>query len=113
MQKIILSWGRVIPQIVKNIRDGVIYAAGGAVAFSQLLAPKFSIPVEDFCMWCGIIILGAKVFAKFFGISEEEAVKNVGKAVKEANRVTDNDTEVTAVVMTKNDEGKVDGEVIS
>jgi hypothetical protein len=89
-----ISWFKTIPQVVKNVRDTIIYAAGGALAFGTFLAPKMGVTPEDFMQICGLVILGSKVVAKFFGVSEEEAVKNVVKAVEEVKKVAKTDSDV-------------------
>ena len=89
-----ISWFKTIPQVVKNIRDTIIYAAGGALAFGSYIAPKLDVSSDDFMSICGLTILGSKVVAKFFGVSEDEAVKNVVKAVEEVKKVSKTDSDV-------------------
>ena len=89
-----ISLWRAVPQIIKNVRDTIIYAAGGALAFGSFLAPRLGLTSDDFMQVMGLIILGSKVVARFFGVSEDEAVKNVVKAVEEVKKVAKTDTDV-------------------
>ena len=84
------SLKKTTPQIVKNIRDSIIYAIAGCLAFAPILAPRFHVDGIDFAMWNGFIIFIVKVVAKFFGVSDEEAVKNVMDAVDEVKEVKNN-----------------------
>ena len=74
---------KTTPQIIKNIRDSILYFLIGALAFANLFAPKLHITGEDYAMWIGFIMLAVKSISKFFGINEDEAVKNVMDSVSE------------------------------
>lgn len=89
MSKIIFSFGRAIPQVVKNIRDTWIYAAAGALTFSSFIAPKLNLTIDDYGTWIGISIFAVKVVAKFCGVSEDEAVANVMKSVKQVKDIAE------------------------
>lgn len=82
------SLKKTTPQIVKNIRDSIIYAIAGCLAFTSILAPKLGMDGTDFATWNGFIIFGVKVIAKFFGVNDEEAVQNVMDAVQEVKETT-------------------------
>lgn len=77
------------PQRIKDIRDAIIYFFIGCLAFANLFAPKLNLTGEDYAMWIGFIMLVVKFVAKLFGVGEDEAVKNVVQAVKEAKEKTD------------------------
>ncbi len=79
-----LSLKKAIPEIVKNIRDGIMYLLAGVLPFSSLVAPKLGMSIEDFAGWCGFGIVAVKMFAKFFGVGETEAQENIVKAIKDA-----------------------------
>ncbi len=79
---------KTTPQIIKNIRDSILYFLIGALAFANLFAPKLHITGEDYAMWIGFIMLAVKSISKFFGINEDEAVKNVMDSVEEVKTGT-------------------------
>ena len=79
---------KTTPQIIKNIRDSILYFLIGALAFANLFAPKLHITGEDYAMWIGFIMLAVKSISKFFGINENEAVQNVMDSVEEVKTGT-------------------------
>jgi len=79
---------KTTPQIIKNIRDSILYFLIGALAFANLFAPKLHITGEDYAMWIGFIMLAVKSISKFFGINEDEAVQNVMDSVEEVKTGT-------------------------
>jgi len=66
-----LSWTNEIPQVIKNIRDTLIYFLMGCLAFAPLFAPRLHISGEDYAMWTGFIMLAIRAFAKLFGIPDD------------------------------------------
>lgn len=78
----VTQWSKTLPPIVKNIKAAATYFLAGVVAFTPILAPKFSLSAEDFAMWCGLGILSVNGFAKLFGVSDEEAVEDYKERIK-------------------------------
>lgn len=74
------SFQKPTPQLIKNVRDTLIGFLSGCLAFANLFASKLGMTGEDYAMWIGFIIIALKAGAKFFGVSEDEAVKNAVKA---------------------------------
>ena len=66
-----LSWKNEIPQVIKNIRDTLIYFLMGCLAFAPLFAPRLHISGEDYAMWIGFIMLAIRAIAKLFGIPDD------------------------------------------
>lgn len=66
-----LSWKNEIPQVIKNIRDTLIYFLMGCLTFAPLLAPRLHLSGEDYAMWIGFIMLAIRAFAKLFGIPDD------------------------------------------
>jgi len=79
---------KTTPQIVKNIRYTLLYFFMGCLAFANLFASKLHMTGEDYAMWIGFVMLAIKSMSKFFGINEDEAVKNVMDAVQEVKEET-------------------------
>ena len=77
---------KTTPQIVKNVRDTLLYFLMGSLAFAPIFAPKLKMSGEDYAMWIGFSMLAIKSVAKFFGINDDEAVQNVVEAIKEVDK---------------------------
>lgn len=75
------------PQRIKNVRDTLIYFLIGCLAFANLFAPKLDITGEDYAMYIGFLMLVIRALAKLFGVSEDEAVKNVVDAVEQVKEI--------------------------
>lgn len=72
MQNVTISWGREIPRIVKQIRDGIIYFLGACLPFAAVLSARLHVTIEEFSAFCGFGIVGAKFIAKLFGVPEDD-----------------------------------------
>lgn len=75
---------KTTPQIIKDIRDALLYFFIGCLAFANLFAPMLNITGEHYAMWIGFIMLVIKAGARLFGVTDDEAEKNVQKAINEA-----------------------------
>ncbi len=77
------------PQVVKNIRDTLLYAISGSLVFTSFLAPFFNTTPLHFAEGLGFSMFGVKVIAKCFGVSEEETMQNAKDAKAEVKKLSD------------------------
>lgn len=61
-----------IPAAIRRFRDAATYVISGSLISAPLLANKLDMTVDDYSMWCGLIILGIGGFCMFFGIPPKE-----------------------------------------
>jgi hypothetical protein len=85
------QWTKIVPPIVRNIKNALNYFLAGTVAFTPILAPKFNVSGEDFAMWTGLGMLAVNGFAKLFGISDEEALEVYKDKIKKIEEKTKTD----------------------
>ena len=73
MKNIIISWKAATPQVIKNIRGGIMYAIGALLPFATFISEKLGISVADFSMYCGFAIIGVRFVSRIFGVPDEPA----------------------------------------